>query len=204
MYKIHRLDFAKIKIGEPEVEDDKVKEEQNKHLCPQCGKGFGRKVLLNQHVMFKHSLPIHTCNVCGKQFKTKQKLENHILSHEPPTKKCPFCEKMFGTDQQRKKHIRAIHVDDSQRLYKCSYCSKGFDIITSYQSHMNGHKNIRPYNCHLCDKAYRNSFDLQQHVRKAHGITSINGQLVNPTQQTEPFNEVYSQPEHSIGQHSWS
>ena len=217
---------AKIKIGEPD--ENQVKEEQNKHLCPQCGKGFVKKESLNQHVMYNHSdkaLPVHTCNVCGKQFKTNHKLENHILLHEPPTKKCPFCDKMFETDHKRKKHIKANHIDDSQKLYKCSYCSKGFDIITSYQSHMNDHKNIRPYNCHLCDKAYRNSFDLQQHVRKTHGITSVNGQFVEPVPQSEPpdvptppvpnIPDVkphfplprpgeYPHPHHSLGEHLWS
>ena len=47
---------------------------------------------------------------------------------------------------------------------------------------MNDHKNIRPYQCHLCDKSYRNSFDCQQHVRKTHGINTSHGNSIPPTE----------------------
>merc|ERR1740131_460511 len=86
--------------------------------------------------------------------------------HEPPTLPCPFCDKLFETDHKRKKHIKSIHVEDDQKLYQCNICNKGFPFFPSYESHMNSHKNIRPYSCHLCDNAYQNHFNLQQHVKK--------------------------------------
>ena len=187
----------KIKIGE-------IDGEQKKHLCPHCGKEFPRKDSLQEHVIYNHSdtaPPQFTCNVCGKQFKTNSKLNNHILSHEPPTKKCPFCDKLFATDHMRKKHIKRMHVDDSQKLYQCSFCSKGFEFITDFQSHMSDHKNIRPYNCHLCDKSFKNTLDRQQHVRKSHSIPSVNGQFVEP----EPAGEVAQpQPHHGHIGNIWS
>ena len=61
-----------------------------------------------------------------------------------------------------------------KKIYKHrEYCKKGFSRKESYEGHLNDHKNIRPYQCNMCDKAYRNSFDFQQHVKKAHGVTNM-------------------------------
>ena len=38
----------------------------------------------------------------------------------------------------------------------------------SYEAHMNDHKNIRPYECNLCEKTYRNSVDFKHHIVTAH------------------------------------
>lgn len=146
---------------------------QKKHLCTECGRGFREADSLKKHVIFVHTeraIPSCICNVCGKKFKTNNKLKNHMLLHEAPTLPCPFCDKLFETDHKVKKHIKSTHVEDDQKLYQCSYCQKGFSHFPSYESHMNSHKNIRPYQCHLCDNAYQNHFNLQQHVKKNHGI----------------------------------
>ena len=118
---------AKIKIGQDE--EEKPPEEEKKHLCTECGRGFNKKDSLNKHIIFNHTeraIPSCICNVCGKKFKTNNKLKTHMMLHEPPTKPCPFCDKLFETDHKVKKHIKSNHVDDDQKLYQCSYCQKGF------------------------------------------------------------------------------
>ena len=164
---------AKVKTGNENEEDKKKEMAEKKHLCTECGRGFREADSLKKHVIFVHTeraIPSHICNVCGKKFKTSNKLKNHMLLHEPPTLPCPFCDKLFETDHKVKKHIKSTHVEDDQKLYQCSYCQKGFSHFPSFESHMNSHKNIRPYQCHLCDNAYQNHFNLQQHVKKNHGV----------------------------------
>jgi len=164
---------ARVKTGENDEEAKKKDAEAKKHLCTECGRGFREADSLKKHVIFVHTeraIPSCICNVCGKKFKTNNKLKNHMLLHEAPTLPCPFCDKLFETDHKVKKHIKSTHVEDDQKLYQCSYCQKGFSHFPSYESHMNSHKNIRPYQCHLCDNAYQNHFNLQQHVKKNHGI----------------------------------
>ena len=163
---------AKVKTGNDEEAKKKAQEEK-KHLCTECGRGFREADSLKKHYIFVHTeraIPTCVCNVCGKKFKTNNKLKNHMLLHEPPTLPCPFCDKLFETDHKVKKHIKSTHVEDDQKLYQCTYCQKGFSHFPSYESHMNSHKNIRPYQCHLCDNAYQNHFNLQQHVKKNHGV----------------------------------
>ena len=170
--------YAKIKTG-LEDEEKKIDPDDNQqHLCPECGKGYVSENAVRKHMEYMHPInPINTfvCNVCGKNFKNNSKLKNHMLLHEPPTKPCPFCDKLFETNHKVKKHIKSTHVEDDQKLYQCSYCQKGFSRKESYEGHMNDHKNIRPYQCSMCDKAYRNSFDFQQHVKKTHGVNSVPG-----------------------------
>ena len=167
--------YAKIKTG-PEDSDKKEDSEDSRHLCPECGKGYVSENAVKKHMEYMHPVhPINTfvCSVCGKNFKNNSKLKNHMLLHEPPTKPCPFCDKLFETNHKVKKHIKSNHVEDDQKLYQCEYCKKGFSRKESYEGHLNDHKNIRPYQCNMCDKAYRNSFDFQQHVKKAHGVTNM-------------------------------
>ena len=164
---------AKVKSGADDEERKKKDQEEKKHLCTECGRGFREADSLKKHVIFVHTeraIPTCICNVCGKKFKTNNKLKNHMLLHEPPTLPCPFCDKLFETDHKVKKHIKSTHVEDDQKLYQCTFCQKGFSHFPSYESHMNSHKNLRPYQCHLCDNAYQNHFNLQQHVKKNHGV----------------------------------
>ena len=82
----------------------------------------------------------------------------------------PLMDNVDKTYHKVKKHIKSTHVEDDQKLYQCTFCQKGFSHFPSYESHMNSHKNLRPYQCHLCDNAYQNHFNLQQHVKKNHGV----------------------------------
>merc|ERR1712079_17449 len=138
---------ARVKSGNADEDAIKKKDqEEKKHLCTECGRGFREADSLKKHVIFVHTeraIPTCICNVCGKKFKTDNKV---------------------------KKHIKSTHVQDDQKLYQCTYCQKGFSHFPSYESHMNSHKNVRPYQCHLCDNAYQNHFNLQQHVKKNHGV----------------------------------
>ena len=160
--------------GKSDKNDGEIEEPEKKdlHLCSECGKGFKHPGELKKHFVIhtNEEQPEFICTTCGKKFKTKYKLAYHTKLHEPPTLPCPFCDKLFETDHKRKKHIKSIHVEDDQKLYQCNICNKGFPFFPSYESHMNSHKNIRPYSCHLCDNAYQNHFNLQQHVKKTHGV----------------------------------
>ena len=165
----HINNTSKSKETGQETEQKNV---EKKYLCSECGRGFRQPGELKKHFVIhtNEEVPEFICTTCGKKFKTKYKLAYHMKLHEAPTLPCPFCEKLFETDHKRKKHIKSIHVQDSEKLYQCNICNKGFPFFPSYESHMNSHKNLRPYSCHLCDNAYQNHFNLQQHVKKSHGI----------------------------------
>ena len=140
------------------------------HVCQDCGKGFVSNFKLRRHCVSMHSSsPMqHVCEECGKGFKVKSKLKDHILRHNPPTKPCPFCDKLLPTNHYVQKHIKNHHVEAEQKLYQCNECDYSTNINHYYEGHKNGHKNVRPYQCSKCDKAYRNRFDLYCHERKIH------------------------------------
>ena len=155
---IKQKEAAKAAATGAEVKPPVVKQE---HLCNECGKAYSTPNAVKKHIEYMHTAKPSNCicNVCGKNFRNNHKLRMHMLLHEPPTIPCPFCDKMFETDHKVKKHIKSNHLDPDQMLYQCEFCKKGFSHFNSYESHMNDHKNIRPYQCQWCDKSYRNAFD---------------------------------------------
>ena len=50
--------------------------------CEHCGKLYGRKDHLSQHVKLHHLNPerYHSCEICGKKFKEKSSLKRHKMS----------------------------------------------------------------------------------------------------------------------------
>ena len=165
--------WAKPKISiDPGLKDEPSKEEHGEYQCSSCEKHYTTSLSLKWHINYMHvnTTKLFMCNKdgCGKSFKRKTKLRVHSELHSTPSKKCPFCDKLFHSQGNIKKHIRSKHVDDDQMLYQCEQCQKGFSAMYSYEAHMNDHKNIRPYECNLCEKTYRNSVDFKHHIVTAH------------------------------------
>ena len=66
--------------------------ENNKPVCPECGKAYSNNSNLKQHLANVHASPqqLETCQVCNKQFKTRQYLQVHLLaSHGIRQRKSP-------------------------------------------------------------------------------------------------------------------
>ena len=165
--------WAKPKISmDPGVKDERSKEEHGEYQCSFCEKHYTTSQTLKWHINYVHvnTTKLFMCNKdgCGKSFRNKSKLRDHSELHSTPSKKCPFCDKLFHSELYIKRHIRSKHVDDDQMLYQCEQCQKGFSAMYSYEAHMNDHKNVRPYECSLCEKTYRNNVDFKHHIVIAH------------------------------------
>ncbi|EGF99303.1 uncharacterized protein MELLADRAFT_94759 [Melampsora larici-populina 98AG31] len=52
------------------------------HICPTCGKGFGRPSSLAQHEFTHTGERPYVCNVCNKAFNTSSNLKRHQGLHE--------------------------------------------------------------------------------------------------------------------------
>ena len=52
----------------------------------------------------------------------------------------------------------------------CTVCGKAFLNNAELERHMRMHLDLRPYQCMICDRTFRQSSHALQHVRKVHRV----------------------------------
>lgn len=109
-----------------------VHENRRDHKCDFCGKMFGARSNLNNHMMKLHVLKDPTapkrikvprekkeriltfskiCHLCGKEFSHHSYVRSHLslFHYKEQRTKCPVCDKFVNTHSDMKKHIREVH-----------------------------------------------------------------------------------------------
>ncbi|XP_037827407.1 oocyte zinc finger protein XlCOF15-like [Lucilia sericata] len=130
--------------------------------CDQCGKKFGKKTILHQHIQRMHAKRKYKCEFCSKLFATKSEHNFHSMVHtaEKPHV-CEFCGKSFRVKTQLGYHITAIHT--KVRAFKCNMCPKDFLKKRDLTDHVKSHLNIRDKICVTCGKGFSNCDSLRRH-----------------------------------------
>ncbi|XP_042373023.1 zinc finger protein 572-like [Plectropomus leopardus] len=121
------------------LKNDQVSEKP--FSCSECGKRFGRKKNLHEHVKTHTGEKPFSCSECGKRFFRKTSLQQHMRTHtgERPFS-CTQCGKSFSDSGHLKKHMR-IHT--GEKPYSCSVCKKSFtrrDKWSCAVTHENPHR----------------------------------------------------------------
>lgn len=134
----------------------------------ECQKTFKRAYLLVNHIKTHTTQRIFTCDIdgCSKSFALEQYLKRHIVTRHNDAKfVCDEgdCQKSFKTSTDLKEHQKS-HSDEKQ--FVCSYdeCNKSYKSRTSLMRHIkSNHKDIRPFECNSCDKAFHSKSQLEKH-----------------------------------------
>ena len=91
--------------------------QEKKHKCNECGKGYLNKNAFNYH-MKKHMNPGKlTCEECGKDFLSEEGLKGHIKKFHSKmdsldlTFWCEECEKQFFSKSNLNRHMKVTHYD---------------------------------------------------------------------------------------------
>ena len=96
--------------------------------CDLCGKTFGLKHDLVQHIKSIHEKESHKCERCLKTFNRKENLRRHQLTCKDPStepeKKCDQCGKTFTLKKDLVRHINSIHTKE---MYHCEQCLRTFN-----------------------------------------------------------------------------
>ncbi|XP_066983037.1 zinc finger protein 91-like [Macrobrachium rosenbergii] len=90
----------------------------------------------------------HICTVCGKEYKKKGHLERHSLRHSEGN---------------------SSGISGISKLHKCPHCDYQASRIGNIKKHMLTHSGERPFNCHLCEKSFRQKAHLKDHLRSHSG-----------------------------------
>ncbi|XP_054728511.1 transcription factor grauzone-like [Anastrepha obliqua] len=138
------------------------------HVCKECGKGFVLESRLNIHIRNVHSTAYQSvCDQCGKSFRGRYALRYHMLEHEGGGKRlwpCDICEAQLHSKFSLGRHKRIAHHDGST-VYVCGECGKVAlteDALKSHKRYV--HQRERIHKCTVCEKAFKASKVLKEHM----------------------------------------
>ncbi|CAM9632466.1 unnamed protein product [Bubo scandiacus] len=108
--------------------------------------------------------PLETAD-CFSIFKGKHKLWDHLRTHtQERVVACPACGGMFSNNTKFFDHAKRQVSEDINRV-ACVLCDMVCTSVSSLNSHIRfRHCDERPFHCHLCDKGFKNAYDLHKHV----------------------------------------
>jgi len=77
---------------------------------------------------------------------------------------CPHCGKLFKRNDDLKVHIR---THTGVKLYSCRHCSDRFARPDQLKRHLlESHDEGTALTCHICEKIFKKSIDLEQHISR--------------------------------------
>uniref|UniRef100_A0A3Q3LDE8 Zinc finger protein 236 n=1 Tax=Labrus bergylta TaxID=56723 RepID=A0A3Q3LDE8_9LABR len=60
--------------------------------------------------------------------------------------------------------------DSSKRAYRCNWCNKGFKKSSHLKQHLRSHTGEKPFRCHLCERAFVSAGVLKSHLNTHTGM----------------------------------
>ncbi|CAG2167390.1 unnamed protein product [Oppiella nova] len=128
--------------------------------------------VMKVHVNIKHK-KCYKCVECGKGWGSKAILKNHMKSHNSDLKiTCEWygCERLFNCKGAMKMHM---NTHTGETVYRCQWpgCDKTYFTKCSLRTHGNRqHKGIMDYRCYWPECDYTSTAKLQfhNHINKQH------------------------------------
>ncbi|KAL1451650.1 hypothetical protein WDU94_006008 [Cyamophila willieti] len=112
----------------------------------------------NRETLFK-------CALCDASFPTFYSLEDHYLRvHEGIP--CGVCRIRIKNRMLLDKHLNACHGPEER--YMCPVCDKRMKSKETLRKHIVMHEDRRPYDCFVCKRSFRYSYDMRLHMRRTH------------------------------------
>ena len=170
--------------GTDEVNEDVATPGSDVNPCGQCGKNFGQKALLNEHLAEVHTderARKMQCKMCSKWVSTPKVMVGHQNMHMGIKPfKCNYCEKSYRTRNNMAAHRKEVHgeewkVELGKRISEgrkstnpCPRCGIQFPLQPALNQHLaeiHNDPEARELQCQTCDKWLRSKKVLVIHLR---------------------------------------
>ena len=165
-------------------ENTDVASSVNANPCGQCGKNFGQKALLNEHLAEFHGderARKMQCKVCSKWVSNAKIMVGHQNMHMGIKPfKCDFCEKSYRTRNNMAAHRKEMHGEEwkaelGKRISEgrkssnpCPHCGIQFPLQPALNQHLaeiHNDPEAQELQCKTCDKFFRSKKVLENHER---------------------------------------
>ncbi|XP_063543712.1 zinc finger protein 771-like [Cydia strobilella] len=137
-------------------------------VCEHCGRRFGNKLRLSEHLRAKHGYDKLQCSHCEFKSSSRAALENHERRHrgEKPFV-CETCGAKFHAAYLLAQHR---HSHRTEKRIKCGLCGAAFKATNSLHAHRAARHGARCHRCPLCARAYSCRHYAVKHLRAVHGF----------------------------------
>ena len=160
----------------------KVHNKETRFKCDFCGQQFFDKIECKRHVnihvqqgqyqRISHTKThtkerLYECAHCHKQFALKSSLAQH-KARKICLKKSNLvnnAENAKTAMQEEKDQAANCKVDN---WYTCEECTKSFQFITDYQTHLLSEHTFAPFRCAECGGVFKKRGNLERHQRIVH------------------------------------
>ncbi|XP_017467877.1 PREDICTED: histone H4 transcription factor [Rhagoletis zephyria] len=148
----------------------------NKFQCDQCFKYFATEKLLRSHFL-KH-VNCYKCSLCNMSCPSSSSLARHIRYRHLKDKpfKCTECEHRCVRKCDLEKHMEHIHSNKVHRCQQagCNYAVRTYNLLRRHCLEVHGNRPFI-YMCHCCDKLFKHSKYLSEHLIKKHDFKLPSG-----------------------------
>ncbi|XP_061220692.1 zinc finger protein 236 isoform X6 [Neopsephotus bourkii] len=181
--------------------------------CQFCMKCFSTSGSLKVHIRLHTGVRPFACPHCDKKFRTSGHRKTHVASHfkhtelrklrhqrkparvrvgkmNAPVPDIPLQEPILITDlgliqpiprnsQFFQNYFNNNFVNDGDRPYKCFYCQRAYKKSCHLKQHIRSHTGEKPFKCSQCGRGFVSAGVLKAHIRTHTGLKAFKCLICN-------------------------